>query len=148
MNAVLENDVVEEINVNAITFLNMSGDITLTWSKENDEKIKALVRKKMAEGYSFFTMRKVIIESIQIKRKIGLKGIDTIKSIIVDDKTFDKMIEEMNDKDLAETLRDGAGNLAKRAGGIKKLEAVERLKSPEDVMKAKQAVAVRPIRGG
>ena len=58
-----ENNVATETEDfgNSLTFLNNTGDVTITWSPENDEKIKDLVRQKMAAGYVFFTLRKVVI---------------------------------------------------------------------------------------
>lgn len=149
------NTTLDEVNTaestetqNAITFLNMTGDITVTWDDQNAEKIKALIRKKMEEGYVFFTMRKVVIEAIQIRRKVGLRGLDTLKSVIIDDATFEKMIEGMDDSDVAGLVKSGAGQLAKRKGSKATLEAVKKVTTPEEVVKSKQAVAVRPIRGG
>lgn len=145
MNAVVDT---EEVVQNAITFANMSGDITLEWDSKNDEKIKELVRKKMAEGYTFFTMRKVVIDSIKVKRKIGAKGVDSITNLIIDDATFEKLVKGVNDKDVAGLLRDGTSNLAKRRGSSKTLEAVKKLNTAEEVVEAKQSLALRPIVGG
>ena len=137
-----------EVTQNAITFLNLTGDVTITWDDENDEKIKTLVRKKMDEGYTFFTMRKVVIDAIQIKRKVGVKGIDTLKSLIIDDETFDKMVEGLDDRDLADVLRLQTGQLAKRRGESREFTAQKRARSADEVIEAKQAVALRPIYGG
>ena len=131
-----------------LKLLNRSGDITITWDSQNDEKIKELVRKKMAEGYTFFTMRKVVIDAIQIKRKVGAKGIDTLTSLIIDDDTFDKMVEGLDDRDLADVLRLQSGKLAKRREQSKELVAQKRAKTPEEVIEAKQCLGVRPVMGG
>ena len=40
----------------AITWLNMSGDVTITWDESNREAIIALVAQKMKDGYSFFIL--------------------------------------------------------------------------------------------
>ena len=132
----------------SLTMMNRSGDITITWDSQNDEKIKELVRKKMAEGYTFFTMRKVVIDAIQIKRKVGAKGVDTLTSLIIDDDTFDKMVEGMDDRDLADVLRLQSGKLAKRREQSKELVAQKRAKTPEEVIEAKQCLGVRPVMGG
>ena len=49
MNTTLEEvTAVEDIKAqNALTFLNMTGDITITWDDQNAEKIKDLIRKKL-----------------------------------------------------------------------------------------------------
>jgi hypothetical protein len=150
MNTTLEEvTAVEDVAAqNALTFLNMTGDITITWDDRNAEKIKDLIRKKMAEGYVFFTMRKVVIEAIQIRRKVGLKGVDSLKSVIIDDATFDKMIKSMDDEDVADLVRSGTGKLAKRQGSKAAIETVKKATTPDEVVKSKQAVGVRPIHGG
>jgi septum formation inhibitor MinC len=138
----------EANEMRCLTLLNRSGDITITWDSQNDEKIKELVKKKMAEGYTFFTMRKVVIDAIQIKRKVGTKGVDTITSLIIDDDTFEKMVEGLDDRDLADVLRLQSGKLAKRREQSKELIAQKRAKTPEEVIEAKQCMAVRPVLGG
>lgn len=135
----------------SIVFLNRTGDITLTWDERNDEKIKELVRKKMAEGYQFFTMRKVVIDAIQVKRKVGLKGIDTIKSLIIEDDVFEKLVEGLDDKDVATLVHQGDAGLAKirKENGKKPVfDALARAKTPEDVIKSKSAMALRKVVGG
>lgn len=131
-----------------ITFLNYSGDVTLTWDEQNDEKIKELIKKKMAQGFSFFTMRKVVIDAVQVRRKIGEKGVDKINNLVIDDETFDKMVKGLADADLAQALKLGDGKLAKRRGRKDSIDLVKKLKSPEEVIKAKQAVAIKPVLGG
>lgn len=135
-------------DMRCLTLLNRSGDITITWDGQNDEKIKELVRKKMAEGYTFFTMRKVFIDAIQVKRKVGKKGIDTLTSLIIDDNTFDKLVDGLDDRDLADVLRLQSGKLAKRREKSTELVAQKRAKTPEEVIEAKQCLGVRPVLGG
>lgn len=139
---------IESEEMRSLTLLNRSGDITITWDSQNDAKIKELIRKKMAEGYTFFTMRKVVIDAIQIKRKVGAKGVDSLTSLIIDDDVFDKMIEGMDDRDLADVLRLQSGNLAKRREQSKELVAQKRAKTPEEVIEARQCLGVRPVLGG
>jgi hypothetical protein len=133
---------------NSLTFLNNTGDVTITWDAENDEKIKDLVRSKMAQGYIFFTLRKVVIESIKVKRKIGEKGVDTITSLVIEDDEFDKLVKEMDDRDLATLMKDRTAHLAKRKGKSKEFTSAGIAKDPEAVVRGKQAIAVRPVVGG
>lgn len=139
---------IQSEEMRSLTLLNRSGDITITWDSQNDAKIKELIRKKMAEGYTFFTMRKVVIDAIQIKRKVGAKGVDSLTSLIIDDDVFDKMVEGMDDRDLADVLRLQSGKLAKRREQSKELVAQKRAKTPEEVIEARQCLGVRPILGG
>lgn len=137
----------EEVS-NALTFMNLSGDITITWDASNDAKIKAMVAEKMKQGYSFFTMRKVVIDSIRVKRKIGEKGIDSITSLVIDDADFDKLVAGIDDKEVAGLIRSADATLSKRRGASRELTLQRRLKDPDEVIKAKQAVAIRPVVGG
>ena len=144
----VEQDVEEEEVSNALTFMNLSGDITITWDAANDTKIKAMVAEKMKQGYSFFTMRKVVIDSIRVKRKIGEKGIDSITSLIIEDADFDKLVAGIDDKEVAGLIRSADASLSKRQGASRELTLQRRLKDPDEVIKAKQAVAIRPVVGG
>lgn len=132
----------------SITWLNMTGDITITWDDRNADAIKDMVRRKMEQGYTFFTMRKVVIDAIQIKRKVGKKGVDNLTNLVIDDELFEKMVQEMDDRDLAESLKSGTGKLAKRRGSSKELDTIKRAKDADEVIEARQALAVRPIVGG
>lgn len=133
----------------SITFLNMSGDITITWDAQNRDKILELVRKKMAEGYVFFTTRKVPLLRLYREVKITEKNIDSITSLVVSDADFEKFTAAIAaaDADVGAEVSSGRAHLSKRKGESKSLEAVERLKKAEDVID-NQAIAVRPYAGG
>ena len=53
--------------MNSITFLNMSGDVTITWDKDNESYVKAMVAAKIKEGYTFFILKKGFIFNKKIK---------------------------------------------------------------------------------
>lgn len=138
----------QEEFANAITFLNLTGDITISWDEQNDAKIKEMVRSKMKQGYTFFTLRKVVVDSVRVKRKIGEKGIDSITSLVIDDADFDKLVARVDDKDVAGLLKSSDARLVKRRGNTRELTLSSRLKDADEVVKAKQAVAIRPVVGG
>ena len=137
---------VEEMR--SITFINLSGDITITWSASDDEKVKEIIRKKIKEGFSFFSLRKVVVDTVKVKRKVGSKGVDKLDNLVIDDETFEKMVSGMHDPDLAQALKLNTTKLAKRRGHSKKYDSIERLKTVEDVIDKRQSLAVRPIVGG
>jgi hypothetical protein len=130
----------------SITFLNMTGDVTIVWDPENREKILALVKQKLKEGYSFFTTKKVPLIEVYRKVKVTNKNINSIDSIVIPDEEFEKLTKSFNDEDIAANVNGGTARLAKRQGQAS-LDAVQRLKDPEDVVK-NQSLAVRPIAGG
>ena len=132
-----------------VTFLNMSGDITITWDEQNRDKILELVRKKMAEGYVFFTTRKVPLLRLHREVKVTEKNIDSITSLVVSDADFDKFTQAVSaaDAEVGAEVAAGHAHLSKREKNNKALEAVERLKKAEDVVD-RQTIAVRPYAGG
>jgi ribosomal protein L12E/L44/L45/RPP1/RPP2 len=147
MTAILEETPVEEMNLSCITFLNKTGDVTITFDAQNAEVIKELVRKKMAQGYSFFTMRKLLIDSIQVKRKIKPKNVDSITSVIIDDATFEKLVNDLDDKDVAEVLLAGSAQMVKLKGK-KVFDAIKVAKTPEEVVESEGTLAFRKVVGG
>ena len=134
----------------SITFLNMSGDITVTWDPKNAEKIKALIKKKMAEGYSFFTTKATasIFSPKPTIRKVSAKNVDEVENLFIDDKTFEKMVSEIADEDVAQAVRGNEVKVdRKKSIRQRQMDTVKRLKDPDEVIKEK-TVAVKPIVGG
>ncbi len=132
---------------NAITFLNMTGDITITWDDTNKDKILEMIRRKMSDGYVFFTLKRVPLIGVTRKVRVSNKNINDLESVVIPDKEFDKMVAGMDDRDLAATFAKGDAQLAKRQADSRKFEAGRRLEKAEDVLK-EQSMAVRPISGG
>ena len=133
--------------VPSITFLNMTGDITITWDEQNREKVIAMVKKKMAEGYVFFTTKRVPTLRLTRRAKVTERNVDLIDSLIISDEEFEAWSKSMDDMDVASAVREGHAHLSKRQSQRRELDAVKRLKSPEEVVK-EQAIAVRPVAGG
>ncbi len=133
-----------------ITFLNLTGDITVTWSPENDAKMKELIRKKMKEGFVFFTTRSVPLTNIPFKRKLGEKGVDTAKDLIIRDKDFDKIVRLMDDADIARQVVDGDAGLGKRKDEKKpsQFQAEKRVKDADEVKRGDRLVGTRALSGG
>lgn len=132
---------------NSITFLNMTGDITITWDDTNKEKMLELIRKKMADGYNFFTTKRVPIIGVERKVRVSKKNIEDISSIVIPDNEFDKLVAGMNDAEVASIVQSGEARMAKRKDDRGSREALRRLSKPEDVVR-EQSLAVRPIAGG
>lgn len=133
--------------VNSITFLNMTGDITITWDDSNKEKVLALIRKKMSDGYNFFTTKRVPIVGIERKVRVSNKNIDSIEKLVIPDNEFDKLVAGMNDAEVAALVHSGEARMAKRSDDKRSREAVKRIDKAEEVLE-NQSLAVRPIVGG
>lgn len=132
---------------NSITWLNMSGDITITWDETNKEKMLEMIRKKMADGYNFFTTKRVPIIGVERKVRVSNKNIDSISSIVIPDNEFEKLMAGVDDKDVAMSVRDGVATMAKRKAGMRALDMVKRLDKAEDIVK-NQSLAFRTLTGG
>lgn len=137
-------------NEASITFLNMTGDITIAWDDTNREQMLALVQEKMAKGYSFFIVqprflglfgtKKVPLESIDQARKAG--------AVVVEDAEALAMLKKakLDDSILEQAVADGSAKLV-RGGRTSHIQTKGRAVTAEEVVRH-QTVAVRPIVGG
>lgn len=137
----------EEEFTPSITWLNMTGDITITWTEENREKMLELIRQKMKDGYNFFTTKKVPIIGVERKVRVSNKNIDTLEKLVIPDNEFDKLVAGMNDKEVAALVHAGDAKMAKRKDNRSGREMLKRLEHAEEVLR-NQSLAVRPVVGG
>lgn len=128
------------------TFLNLSGDITIVWDESNREQVLNVIRKKMKEGYNFFTTKRFLFDRLSRRVKVTPKNVGEVESLVITDEEFERMVDQMNDADVATLVRDSNVAMTKRRGK-KDLAAMARLTEPEDVLKS-DSLAVRPIAGG
>lgn len=131
----------------SITFLNMSGDVTITWDEHNKDQILDLIRKKMSEGYTFFITKKVPLIPLHRKVKVGLDDLESIDHVILTDEQFSKIMEGVNDKDVASVVSSGVASLTKRSESPEESDGPRKSIDPREVLEA-NSVALRPIRGG
>lgn len=138
----------EELSqLNSITFLNMTGDITITWDEANNEKMLELIRKKMKDGYNFFTTKRVPILGVERKVRVSNKNIDDITKLVIPDNEFEKLVAGMNDAEVATMVHSGGAKMAKRSDNRNARELIKRLDNPEEVLK-NQSLAFRRVVGG
>ena len=137
---------IEQPYMGSLTLPCMLGDITICWDAHNREQILELIRKKMKEGYSFFTTKKFMFSKLTRKVKITEKNIDVTEEIIITDQQFEKMIVDMNDKDIATLVRQDEAMVVKRKHRTK-IETLKKATKAEDVID-KDSVAFRPLVGG
>ena len=128
------------------SFLNMTGDITIAWDESNREKVLEVIRKKMDEGFVFFTTQSFLFHRLTRRVKVTKRNLNSLSEIIVTDEQFDKMVEEMNDRDVAKLVRGDHAELVKRHGS-NSLNAMQRAKKAEDVI-GRDSLAIRPMHGG
>lgn len=133
--------------VPSITWLNMSGDVTITWDEVNREAILALVKQKMAAGYSFFVVTPRIF-SIFGNKSVKLtdpRQLDKAVGVVVPDDQVSSIVANLGDVDVEQVVNSGAAALVQS----KKVshEAQRRASSASEVL-MHQTVAIRPIVGG
>ena len=136
----------EPSHLGSCTFLNLSGDITIVWDENNREQVLAVIRKKMKEGYNFFTTKRFLFDKLSRRVKVTTGNVGEVESLVITDEEFERMVEQMNDADVATLVRDSNVAMTKRRGK-KDLAALARLTEPEDIIKS-DSLAVRPIAGG
>lgn len=129
----------------SITFLNGSGDITITWDEHNKKKIIEMIKKKMTEGYTFFTTKKIPLVKLYRKVKVTEKNLEHVDAVIIDDDAFERMVKSVDDRDVAEHIRSGNAQFARPNLFGNKQSVIER--DPSKVANS-NAIAVRKIAGG
>ncbi len=130
----------------AITLLNRSGDITISWDDEDQDKVEELVRKKMAQGYSFFIVREAGMRGAapRLKEKDALRHRAPNNRLHVSNTVGS---EQLEDADLMIALQDRVIRFSRsQKTGVPK-KAVRRAETPQEVLSS-QSVAIRPIAGG
>jgi ribosomal protein L12E/L44/L45/RPP1/RPP2 len=133
----------------SVTFLNMSGDVTITWSAENRERILELVREKMKQGYHFFILKPRPLASVFGNSKERLTQASQLKGavgIVVPDSQVAAIIQQMGDKDVANVVQQGHAAIA-QAPRTQTHDTTRRAATAEEVVKH-QSVAVKAIVGG
>lgn len=133
----------------ALTLLNSSGDVTVTWDDADEAGILALVEKKMKEGYRFFILkpRKVLPGD----KKIRAESVEEVKNaghVVIPDKLMKEVFKsQLGDTDVEQAVAAGHARLATPESKGGTVDSVRRAKSAQDVVK-NQSMAVRPVMGG
>lgn len=119
---------------NSITFLDQSGDTTIVWDDDTEDKILKLIETKMAEGYVFYLVKKVPL--LNVTRKVATESIEQIRkagSVV------------LKDAELERLFLGGVVGTTKRSSTM--IDTVKKATNSNEVVKS-QSVAVRPARGG
>jgi hypothetical protein len=94
-----------------LTLLDGMGDVELTWDSKDDERVRALIEKKMREGVTFFVIKPLIGDAIHTKRR--LKDVRDLKSnsVKIKDKDVIDLAVKVKDPDIAEIVSAGHARL-------------------------------------
>ena len=123
--------------MNTINYLNQFGDITIAWEEDSHDEMLNVIARQMEQGMTFWEIEPRIGGILPPKKK-KLSSVKDIK---------DERILSMRDGDFFKLVADGAAaaiNPAKKGP----LSFLKRLKTPKEVVKTKESVAMKPLRGG
>ena len=116
--------------------------------EQNKEKVLEIIRKKMKEGYTFFTTKTYMFGKVKCKSQITTRDLNrgSVKEIVITDKQFEKMVSDMEDRDIAELVSKNQAEIV-RPTHKRELMATKRAKTAEEVL-GKDSLAIKPVRGG
>lgn len=121
--------------IRAMTLLNESGDTTVVWTEEQDDQMVEIIRKKMAEGITFYVVEPRFFGILPPKKTPLVKA----------EQATEKRALAIRDEDLIRFVSDGGGQFVKTPA--EKVSGTKREKDPEKVAKS-QSVGIRPMAGG
>ena len=136
----------------SLTFMNFSGDITVTWEESQHEMMKKLIEKKIAEGYTFFILKNrtsKIMNKLVGKKTVKLEkpeDLDGAESLTIPTGAVKDFVAALDDPSVAEAILKGTAKLSKPAKREKTGKAVAS-KDAEEIARSK-AVVARPVTGG
>lgn len=119
-------------------FLNETGDVEISWDAKHDESVKAMIESKMAQGVSFFVVKKIL--GFPIKRKIKEQwggGIDR--------KELSSRKISVGDEAIAELFSKGEINISR--SGNQEYTATSRARNWQDV-RDNSTIGVKHASGG
>lgn len=120
----------------ALTILNETGDVTITWEEENDDRILPIIERKMKAGITFF-----LIEP----RMGGLVAPDTSKQLKKAKDSLKHRALSMKDKDFEDMVAEGKAVLVQTPDAPAR--TVRKASSAREVATG-ESVGVRQMRGG
>jgi hypothetical protein len=121
----------------ALTMLNESGDTTISWRPENDDKMLEIIERKMAAGVIFY---------IIAKRTPGQRGrVASPKPLKNAADAMKHRALAIKDADFSKFVLDGFGDAVPTPS--EPAQTVKRAKTPREVATG-HSVGVQPRRGG
>lgn len=119
----------------ATTILNQNGDTTIVWTEDRDDEMVEILRKKMAEGITFFVIEPRFFGLLPPKKT----RLDQAESAL------EKRALSIPDEDFRRFVESGNGDAVKTPVGNVSGARIER--DPEKVATT-QSVGVRQMKGG
>ena len=120
-----------------VNYLNHFGDITIAWDDDADEKMLSIIQKQIDQGMTFWEIEPRFFGLVKPK-KTKLKSIDDIK---------DERVLSIKDEDFFKLVADGLAD-AVNVNHDYSEKPKRRLKTAQEVVKAKSSRAIKPLVGG
>lgn len=138
---------IEEFIQPSIRFLNITGDITISWDDEDKDAVKALVEEKMREGYSFFIVREAGTRGARPRVKAPDDLDRAAKNSLYVSNTVGA--DQIDDADLMIAMQNKVIRFAKveKKEAAKQIPTVRRASNAGEVVVA-ETVAMKPIVAG
>lgn len=135
----------------SITFLNMTGDVTISWDASNADAILALVEEKMKkENITFFIIKPRFLSFLGNKkvRATSINQIAEAGAAVLDDEDFQRMMGrlKLHDQALEAAVAAGKAHLTKSDTPVDRA-AIRPARTAEEVVR-NQTIAVRRVVGG
>lgn len=134
--------------IGTMTALCYRGDLTIGWDEENKEEMLNFIKRKMKEGYVFFTTKKYLFGTVEKTVEVTDKDIANkrLSYVIVPDDQIEAIVGDLDDEDMKDIITT---KKAKPMKPIKKSLADDMVKTtdPEEVLR-NDSIAIRPIHGG
>ncbi len=125
----------------SMTFLNASGDGTLAWGPGSDDAMRALIERKMKEGFAFFIVERRL--GGLVRRKVRVTDVEKAaasRAVTLSDADFAAMVSS-GAAQLVHTPGRDSGRGIPMGGGVMS-------RDPAAVAAAPASYAVRAMRGG
>jgi hypothetical protein len=118
----------------SLTVLNECGDTTIVWDESSDDNMEEIIKRKMAEGITFFIVK---------PQQYGLVDSKKIKLENPDEARKHRALS-IPDADLAAFVSQGHGEATTPEGSK---EVIKKTTDPAEAAKS-NVVAVKPRKGG
>lgn len=147
---------ITESNSPSITFLNMTGDITIAWDKSSEEAVLLLIEQKLKEGYSFFVLKPRKFGFIPLpSKKVAITSIVEARNAghvrMLDEDVLSVLNEpaaplQLDDASVEALIQRGNGYLIRPLGQPEQAEPFK-ISKASTILKH-QSMAIRPLAGG
>jgi len=118
-----------------MTFLDGSGDTTITWEREVDGDMKLAIQSLLDKGYVFFIMETLHDNKVTVKTKLTSVDKLTKRSIVFDDENI-----------MSQLFTAGRISASKPHSNIRS-DTVKRSSDADEIAQS-STIVTRPLRGG